>query len=54
MPKPSYRAVRLTWHRGKALYEFVRARADTGDDCAASFLDALAAGAFDELNRILG
>jgi hypothetical protein len=41
------RVVRLDRCRGKALFEYVRVLADTGDDRAASFLDALAAGAFD-------
>jgi hypothetical protein len=48
------RSFRLTRHRGKALFEFVRAQADMGDERAASFLDALAAGAFDDAQSDTG
>jgi hypothetical protein len=55
MPRPARdRSVRLTRDRGKALYEYVRVQAETGDDRAASFLDALAAGAFDDAQSDTG
>jgi hypothetical protein len=41
------RIVRLDRRRGNALFNFVKALADSGDQKAGAFLDALLAGAFD-------
>jgi hypothetical protein len=47
MPKPIDRTIRLDRRRGAALLRFVQGLA-AGDDRAASFLDALAEGAYDD------